>query len=78
MLYYKNMNALFCYTNYAFHSLLEEWANENAFFRLVWQNYYENESAYADLKKKFSEVSSNVVVMIACYRLVSEQKKTRG
>lgn len=56
------MNALFCYTNYAFHSLLEEWANENAFFRLVWQNYYENESAYADLKKKFSEVSSNVVV----------------
>ena len=62
LLYYKNMNALFCYTNYAFHSLLEEWANENAFFRLVWQNYYENESAYADLKKKFSEVSSNVVV----------------
>lgn len=28
----------------------------------MWQNYYENESAYADLKKKFSEVSSNVVV----------------
>ena len=39
LLYYKNMNALFCYTNYAFHSLLTDWANDNEFFRLMWQNY---------------------------------------
>ena len=31
-------------------------------FKLVWQNYYENESAYTDLKKRFTEVSSNVVI----------------
>ncbi|MCS2449208.1 CDP-glycerol glycerophosphotransferase family protein [Bacteroides thetaiotaomicron] len=61
-MYYKNMNALFCYTNYAFHSLLADWANENAFLKLMWQNYYENESAYIDLKRNFFNVSSNVLV----------------
>ncbi|MCS2590639.1 hypothetical protein NXX56_04025 [Bacteroides thetaiotaomicron] len=62
LLYYKNMNALFCYTNYAFHSLLTDWANDNEFFRLMWQNYYENESANVDLKKKFAGIFSNIVV----------------
>lgn len=62
LLYYKNMSALFCYTNYAFHSLLVDWANENDFFKLMWQNYYENTSAYTDLRRKFPDVSSNVVV----------------
>lgn len=60
LLYYKNMNALFCYTNYAFHSLLTDWANDNEFFRLMWQNYYENESANVDLKKSlqgYSQIS---------------------
>lgn len=61
-LYHKNMNALFCYTNYAFHSLLADWANKNDFFKLVWQNYYENESASTDLKRKYPEITSNIVV----------------
>ena len=48
--------------NYAFHSLLTDWANDNEFFRLMWQNYYENESANVDLKKKFAGIFSNIVV----------------
>ena len=61
-LYNKNMAALFCYTNYAFHSLLAEWANKNDFFKLVWQNYYENGTAFAELKKKYPEAASNIIV----------------
>lgn len=61
-LYRRNLNALFCYTNYAFHSLLADWANKNDFFQLVWQNYYENESAFTDLKRKYPEAASNIVV----------------
>lgn len=61
-LYRKNMNALFCYTNYAFHSLLADWANKNDFFQLVWQNYYENESASTDLKNEYPTITSNIVV----------------
>lgn len=61
-LYNKNMTALFCYTNYAFHSLLADWANKNDFFKLVWQNYYENGTAFAELKKKYPEAASNIIV----------------
>ena len=72
------MNALFCYTNYAFHSLLEEWANENAFFRLVWQIIMRMSLLMLIEEEIFRGIIECSSYGIACYRLVSEQKKTRG
>lgn len=61
-LFYYNMRSLFCYTGYAFHSLLTDWANDNDFFNVLWQNYYENDSSSVDLQQKYLNLSRSLVV----------------
>lgn len=42
--YYKrNLYALFCYVNYAFHSVDEKWAYDTQLLNIAWQVYFENE-----------------------------------
>ncbi|MCM1312360.1 MAG: CDP-glycerol glycerophosphotransferase family protein [Bacteroides sp.] len=43
--YKRNLYALFCYVNYAFHSVDEEWAFNAVLRNIAWQVYFENNSA---------------------------------
>lgn len=43
--YGRNLYALFCYVNYAFHSVDEKWAHNTRLLNIAWQVYFENEQA---------------------------------
>ncbi len=43
--YKRNLYALFCYVNYAFHSVDEDWAFNAVLRNIAWQVYFENNSA---------------------------------
>jgi len=60
--YIYNLKALFCYVNYAFHSLVEKKANNQPLHRILWQNYFENESAAEDLRKSNNTNCDSIVV----------------
>ena len=47
--YIKNLKSLFCFVNYAFHSINDKWACNCALHNLAWQIYYENDSCWKEL-----------------------------
>lgn len=60
--YYRNFYALFCYINYAFHSVDDTFFHNIPFSNLAWQNYYENELALADISKFMPNGGHNCIV----------------
>lgn len=38
----NNIESLFCYVNYAFNSIGQEWVGASSFLHYCWQTYYEN------------------------------------
>lgn len=61
--YIKNLRSLFCFVNYAFHSINDKWACNCTLHNLAWQVYYENDLCwkelipYNDIKGKNSVVT---------------------
>lgn len=45
LFYGNNKEALFCYVNYAFNSIGQEWVGSSEFLHYCWQTYYENSIA---------------------------------
>lgn len=41
----NNLYALFCYATYGFHSVIDEWANNQPLLNYSWHVYYENEDS---------------------------------
>lgn len=57
-----NLRSLFCYVNYAFHSMVVPDANNMPLYGCVFQLYFENESTLLDLKKSIGDYANNGVV----------------
>ena len=57
-----NLRSLFCYVNYAFHSMVVPDANNMPLYGCVFQLYFENESTLQDLKKSIGDYANNGVV----------------
>lgn len=60
--YYRNFYALFCYVNYAFHSIDDDFCHIVPLNNLAWQNYYENELAKKHVAKFMPNKAINCVV----------------
>jgi len=58
----RNLDALFCYVHYAFHTLDDDWLTDQAFFNFCWQVYFENELAKASSVALMYNRASNAVV----------------
>lgn len=58
----KNLNVLFCYVNYAFHSIDAEWAYSSELLNNCWQIYFENELCLEGYKRLKGTSSRNAVV----------------
>ena len=57
-----NLKSLFCYVNYAFHSMVVPDANNMPLYGCVFQLYFENESTLLDLKNSIGDYANNGVV----------------
>jgi hypothetical protein len=61
--YYKNnLSSLFCYANYAFHSVMEDWAINQDFLNYAWLVFYENESCAGEAKSIMSNGGRNIII----------------
>lgn len=57
-----HLYALFCYVNYAFHSMMEDWAFNLELYHYVWQVYYENNLIVEERRPFLPIKGRNVVV----------------
>lgn len=60
--YKKNLSSLFCYANYGFHSIMENWAINQDVLNYAWLVFYENESCAAEARALMSNKGRNIVV----------------
>ena len=61
--YKRNFRALFCYCNYAFHTIDERWSINQPFLNFVWQIYYENELAKYNCSKIMTCIATGLPIM---------------
>ena len=62
MSFQKNLYSLFCYVNYAFHSIDADWVYDTGLFDNCWQVYFENELCLEGYKRLKGASSKNAVV----------------
>lgn len=60
--YIKNLKSLFCFVNYAFHSINDKWACNCTLHNLAWQIYYENDLCWKELIPYKDNKGKNSVV----------------
>lgn len=60
--YYRNFYALFCYVNYAFHSINDSFFYKVPLNNLAWQNYFENVLALKNVSNFMPNKGRNCVV----------------
>lgn len=58
----RNLQSLFCYVYYAFHTLNDIYLEDQPFFSFCWQVYFENEIAKENSAKMLYNGASNAVV----------------
>jgi len=58
----RNLDSLFCYVHYAFHTLDDDWLTDQAFFNFCWQVYFENELAKESSAALMYNKASNAIV----------------
>ena len=60
--YKHNIGSLFCYVNYAFHTIDESWSINQTFLNFCWQIYYENSIAKKNVPQLMTNKGVNCVV----------------
>lgn len=60
--YYKHLSYLFCYVNYAFHSINENWSVNEKFLNYAWQVYFENSLCVQGLEQVMDNKARNVLI----------------
>jgi len=60
--FFHNLKSVFCFANYAFHSLEDRWANDQPLHNIAWQLYFENESAAASTRPLMINKGKNLYV----------------
>lgn len=58
----NNVNSLFCYVNYAFHTIDENWSINQPLLNFCWQIYYENSLAIQNVSKFMTNKGKNCIV----------------
>ncbi|MCQ2146595.1 MAG: CDP-glycerol glycerophosphotransferase family protein [Bacteroidales bacterium] len=58
----RNLDSLFCYVHYAFHTLDDDWLTDQAFFNFCWQVYFENDLARQSSAALMYNNASNAIV----------------
>lgn len=58
----KNLQSLFCYVNYAFHSIDAKWVYDQELFDYCWQVYFENKLCVDGYVKFKGKLAGNAVV----------------
>lgn len=56
----RNLYALSCYVNYAFHSIDEPWVYDSSIFANSWQVYFENDAAAVGYRKQMGPLARNL------------------
>ncbi len=60
--YKYNLSSLFCYVNYAFHTIDENWSINQPLLNFCWQIYYENHLAELNASKIMTNKGKNCIV----------------
>ena len=56
----RNLYALSCYVNYAFHSIDEPWVYDSSIFENSWQVYFENDAAAVGYRRQMGPLARNL------------------
>lgn len=58
----KNLNSLFCYSNYAFHTISEKWSLDSWYLNSCWKIFFENEKTIDGARQIMRNHGKNCVV----------------